>query len=140
MEAISKDSRQDIPDHDLSMKNMSITDDTEVVDIFWKMMPLDRDALCKIVRDRAEDIDDKKYRNWNVHHIDEAIKVIIGGAQFTTHTDLWATEYNGIMPPPDFGRYITKDRFMRVLRYWARGNLGVEHDLGHDPWGKCDHG
>jgi len=74
------DARQGIPDHDLSMKNMTITDDTDVVDIFWKMMPMDRDALCKIVRDRAEDIDDKKYRNWNVHHIDEAIKVIIGGA------------------------------------------------------------
>ena len=136
MEAISKDSRQGIPDHDLSMKNMSITDDTDVVDMFWKMMPLDRDALLKLVRDRAEDIDDKKYRNWNVHHVDEAIKVIIGGAQFTTHTDLWATEYKGIMPPPDFGRYLTKDRFTRVLRYWARGTLGVEHDLGHDPWGE----
>ncbi len=83
------------------MKNMSITDDTDVVDIFWKMMPLDRDALLKIVRDRAEDIDDKKYRNWNVNHIDEAIKVIIGGAQFTTHTDLWATPV--VPEPPQIG-------------------------------------
>ncbi len=91
VEAIRMDARQGIPDHDLSMKNMTITDDTDVVDIFWKMMPLDRDALCKIVRERAEDIDDKKYRNWNVHHIDEAIKVTIGGAQFTIKVIIGAT-------------------------------------------------
>jgi hypothetical protein len=100
---------------------------------------LEDDALGSrytIVRDRAEDIDDKKYRNWNANHINETLKVIIGGAQFTTHTDLWATEQKGIMPPPDFGRFISKDRFTRVLRYWARGELGIELDLGNDPWGE----
>jgi hypothetical protein len=79
VEAITADSRQGTPDQDLTMKQMIITDDTDV-------------------RDRAEDIDDKKYRNWNANHINETLKEIIGGAQFTTHTDLWATEQKGIMP------------------------------------------
>ena len=136
MDAITADPRQGTPDQDLTMKHMTITDDTDVVTIFWKMMPLDRDTLLKIVRDRAEDIDDKKHRNWNANHINETLKVIIGGAQFTTHTELWATEQKGIMPPPDFGRFISKDRFTRVLRYWARGDLGVERELGNDPWGE----
>jgi hypothetical protein len=62
--------------------------------------------------------------------------VLIGGAQFTPHTDLWATEHKGIIPPPDFGRYITKDRFTGGLRYWSRGELGVERNLGDEPWGE----
>ncbi len=72
METIPRDTRDGVPEVELTMQHMDIiTDNTDVVDIFWKMMPVDRDILLKIVRDRAEDIDDKKYRNWNVHHIDE---------------------------------------------------------------------
>jgi hypothetical protein len=72
VETIPRDTRDGVPEVELTMQHMDIiTDNTDVVDIFWKMMPVDRDILLKIVRDRAEDIDDKKYRNWNVHHIDE---------------------------------------------------------------------
>ena len=31
-------------------------------------------------------------------------------------------------------RFISKDRFDRVLRYWARGPLGCESALTEEPW------
>jgi hypothetical protein len=49
------------------------------------------------------------------------MSIIFGGAQFKEGTDLWATQGVGLMPPPDFGRFLSKDRFARNLRFWARG-------------------
>ena len=43
-----------------------------------------------------------------------------------------------MLEPPDFGRLISKDRFERGLRYWARGPEGVEHSLGVEPWGEVN--
>ena len=40
-------------------------------------------------------------------------------------TDLWATEYKGMLAPPDFVRVLSYDRFQRILRYLARGPDGT---------------
>ena len=131
-----KDTREGVGEFDMQLKHVSINDFTSVRDIFWKMMPLKRDHLLKIVRDRADECSDKKFKSWNASHIDEALKVIIGASQFRAHTDLWSTERKGMLPPPDFGRWISKDRFTRILRYWARGEIGIEDTLTDDPWGE----
>ena len=34
--------------------------------------------------------------------------------------------------------HLAKDRFDRVLRYWARGPMGVEDTLTHEPWAEVN--
>ncbi len=36
-------------------------------------------------------------------------------------TDLWATDPKGMMPAPDFGRVLSRDRFKIIVRYRSRG-------------------
>ena len=92
------------PDFDLQARNLNITDNTREKELFNLTMPVTCDILLEIVRERAASCNDK-YKDWTMHHIEATLKVIFGGAQFKTGTDLWATETKGLMPPPDFGRY-----------------------------------
>jgi hypothetical protein len=39
-----------------------------------------------------------------------------------------------MLAPPDFGRVLSHDRFVRILRYLARGPDGTEHMKESDPW------
>ncbi len=39
-----------------------------------------------------------------------------------------------MLAPPDFGRVLSHDRFVRILRYLARGPDGTEHAKEVDPW------
>ncbi len=60
------------------------TDATEV-DVYWALMPLSRDSLLNIIRDNA-DVDGDK-RLWGKWHVDAALAVIFGGAQFKEGTN-----------------------------------------------------
>ena len=42
------------------------------------------------------------------------------------------------MPAPDFGRQLSRDRFQRVLRYWARGIPADRDKLKLNPWAVID--
>jgi hypothetical protein len=64
--------------------------------------------------------------------------VIFGGAQFKSETDLWSTEARGMMPPPNFGRVLSRDRFKRILRYWAHGTRDDKDKLRARPWAQVD--
>jgi hypothetical protein len=99
-------------------------------------MPVSKTRLLQIVRQNAEDDNDR--RPWVGWHIDAALSIIFGGAQFKTGTDLWATQRVGLMPPPDFGRFLSKDRFQRILRYWARGLAEEREMLRQNPWATID--
>ena len=39
-----------------------------------------------------------------------------------------------MLAPPDFGRVLSHDRFVRILRYLARGPDGTEQTKETDPW------
>ena len=60
--------------------------------------------------------------------------LFVVGAQYRSGTELWATEWKGMLAPPDFGRVLSHDRFVRILRYLARGPDGTEHTKESDPW------
>ena len=45
------------------------------------------------------------------------MRCLYGGAQYKKGTDLWATERQGMINAPDFGRVLAKDRFTRINRY-----------------------
>ena len=64
--------------------------------------------------------------------------ILVGGSQYKPGTDLWAQDAKGLLAAPDFGKIMSKDRFERILRYWARGPLGVEDKLGEEPWAEVE--
>jgi hypothetical protein len=93
--------------------------------VFEALMPLSKEVLLKIVRENAEEVNDvHKYELWMV---DATLAIVLGGAQFKEETDLWAAKTLGLMPPPDFGRHLSRDKFKRIIRYWSRG-LKAERD------------
>ena len=163
---IAADTREEVADFDLPCRNWTLSANTPEIDAFWHCMPVSRDELLEVLRHRASEAN-CKYKTWRLDHVDAALTVMIGGAQYKTGTDLWATERKGMMEAPDFGRVMSNDRFHRVLRYWARGpagrlpyilppfhpsshsvlvsfltfsvsSAGVEDQLGRQPWGEVN--
>ncbi len=84
-------------------------DRTAEIDIFLALMPLSPEKLLGIVREGAEKANCSL--TWNLDHILAALCIIFGGAQFKENTDLWAVTRRGMMPAPDFGLYLSRDRF-----------------------------
>jgi len=113
-------------------KNLIIDDRTPELDIFWSLMPVSPEKLLSIVRDGALKAKDK--RAWTIDDIHAALCIIFGGAQFKEFTDLWAVKKKGMLPPPDFGLYMSHDRFDRLLRYWAFGPENCWGELLENPW------
>ena len=100
-------------------------------------MPLKAEDLLEIIRDGADETNDA--RRWDIDHVHAALCVIFGGAQFKDMTDLWSIQRKGMMPAPDFGLYLSRDRFKRILRYWARGPRGTSEKLKDNPWEEVDY-
>jgi hypothetical protein len=119
-----------------TFKTNLFRDETREIDVFEALLPVSKKDLLKSVRQNREDLNDK--RTWLTWQIEAALTIIFGGAQFKDGTDLWATATLGLMPPPDFGKHLSRDRFKRICRYWARG-LEQERDrLRDNPWAQVD--
>ncbi len=135
VEGIEEDARKE-PHFKTIFKTNLFNEDATEVEIFRALMPLGRDAMLNIIRDNAEDENDG--RVWLGWHVDAALAIIFGGAQFKEGTDLWATGRVGLVPAPDFGRHLSRDRFNRILRYWARGLKEDRDKLKDNPWAQID--
>ena len=135
IEGLNKDCRTE-PHFDTTFKTHLFNEDTKEVDVFLALMPLSKNTLLTLVRENAEN--DNANRVWSMWHIEAALAIIFGGAQFKEGTDLWATQRVGLMPPPDFGRQLSRDRFQRILRYWGRGLEEERGNLKDNPWAVID--
>jgi hypothetical protein len=70
-----------------------------------------------------------KYKDWRQVHVAGALMILVGGCQY-------------LLAAPDFGKILSKDKFERILRYWARPRtswaVGVEwctlQVLHHNTW------
>ncbi len=93
---------------------LHVGDGTKEVEVFLQLMPLSKDKLLEIVRDGAAAAKDK--RKWEIEHIETALCVIFGGAQYKAGTNLWGTQKKGMLRAPDFGLHISEDRFGKILR------------------------
>jgi hypothetical protein len=120
-----------------TFKNLRIHDDTTELDIFLALLPLSPETLLQIVRDGG-DRTNCKYK-WNLEHILSALCIIFGAGQFKEGTDLWSVKRKGMMPGPDFGLYLSRDRFEKILRFWAYGPDGTEAKLPENPWEEVDY-
>ena len=136
VEAITEDVRRGETE-ETRFKNLRITDTTTELEIFWALMPLKQEDLLKIIREGADKANSRL--TWEVEHVNAALCVIFGGAQFKDMTDLWSIKRKGMMPAPDFGLYLSRDRFKKILRYWARGPEGTSEKLRNNPWEEVDY-
>jgi hypothetical protein len=60
-----------------------------------------------------------------------------GATQFKVDTDLWNKETKGMLPAPNFGKYLSLDRFKRIARYLAKGPESMDDAdaVKTDAWG-----
>jgi hypothetical protein len=118
-------------------QNLQIRDGTTELDIFLALLPLTPAELLQIVRD-GSDRCGCKYK-WTVEHIFSTLCIIFGAGQLKVGTDLWSVIRKGMMPGPDFGLFLSRSRFEKVLRYWAYGPDGTEEKLPEKPWEEVDY-
>jgi hypothetical protein len=123
--------------HETTFKNIRINGETTELDIVWALMPLKLDDLLQIVRNGADTANCNLV--WDADHINAALCAIFGGAQFKDMTDLWSVKRKGMMPDPDFGLFLSRERFQKMLRYWARGSSGKCEKLKDNPWEEVDY-
>ena len=116
------------------IKNDAIDDDTTELDIFELLLPMPVSDLSDIVKFRAAEAGDKYGDHWYPEHVLAYFLCLFGGSLYKKGTDLWSREPLGVMPAPDFGRFLTHDRFLRVQRYLGRGPEGCDENLDGDPW------
>ena len=114
----------------MRVRHRTLNDDTREVDIHDDLLPVSHEFILDIVQCRADEVNDK--RPYTANHINGFLVCACGGAQFKEGTDLWATERVGMMPPPNFGRHLDKERFTRILRCLRKGPEGCEDAA--DPW------
>ncbi len=134
VEDLTTDSRNE-PETGSTFANIRFDDNTREVGVFLQLLPLPKQTLLEIVRDGAKASGDK--RPWEIEHIEAALAIIFGGAEYKAGTNLWATR-KGMLKPPDFGLYLGKDRFQRILRYWSQGPDGTKERLRDNPWEEVD--
>ncbi len=77
----------------------------EVNVLFLQLLPLPKEKLLEIVRDGATSKAAGDKRPWDIEHIEAALCIIFGGAQYKVGTNLWGTKRKGMLmlKPPDFG-------------------------------------
>jgi hypothetical protein len=117
VEDLTTDSRNK-PETGSTFANIRLDDNTREVDVFLQLLPLPKQTLLEIVK--------------------AALAIIFGGAQYKAGANLWATKRKGMLKTPDFGLYLGKDRFQRILRYWSQGSDGTKEKLRDNPWEEVD--
>ena len=76
---------------------------------------------------------------WKLDDIFSTFCILFGAGQFKVGTDLWSVQRKGMMPGPDFGLYMSRSRFERVMRFWAYGPDGTPEKLVEKPWEEVEY-
>ncbi len=129
IEGLEEDARR-VPHFDTTFKTNLFHEGTVEADVSMALLPLSKTQLLAIVR---QNVGDCKYRkNWVEWHIDAALAIIFGGAQFKEGTELWATRW--VDAASRLRSFLSQDRFSRILRYWARGLQDERDKLRDNSW------
>jgi hypothetical protein len=90
----------------------------------WSLLigtPVTFDKILEVIKYRAAQANDKYGRHWYKEHIVAYFVCLLGATQFKVDTDLWNKESKVMLPAPNFGKYLSLDRFKRIARYLAKG-------------------
>jgi len=127
---MGQDARGNKPRQGFQFRRLVVNSTTARSDMWKELLPCSIPDLVDLVRARAVQKNDK-----GVFTTDGCIKFLAclyAGAQFQAGTDVWAKEMKGLMPPPNFGRFMSRDKFIRWMRYISMGK--PQDDDSNDPW------
>ena len=116
------------------LRNIDVTDETTELDLFLLMLPVTIEKLLEVIQYRAAQCHDKYGRFWYREHVIAYFVCVLGAAQYKSGTDLWSKTNIGMMPAPNFGQYLSFDRYKRVARYFAKGPKECDELLKTDAW------
>ena len=126
---MGEDPRGDRPKSGMSMKKMHVNSHTTRSDFWRELFPVPLEEALNVVIENAN-----KHKDRGVYNMDGLMKYLCclyGGCQFAKGTNVWATTKKGMMPPPDFGRIMSHDKFKRWNRYLCEGPTNAR---ASDPW------
>ena len=120
-----------------TLKNFTFTSETTKKEVWEHMLPVSLHKMLAVVKENAGSHNDNPK-----HYTDDGLlcffAILHAGCQFAVGCDVWRKTRKGMMPPPDFGRVMSHDRFDRWLRYLSEGPLEDRQSLGAevtiDPW------
>ena len=115
-----------------SFKHLPVTFETTELGIFEELMPVDWAVLLKRVQARATfHGDGSKFRERDVR---AWMALSIGSTQFKPGTDFWSTTPVGLIPAINWGRHLSRDRYLRITRYLSEAAPLPDGDLDRDRW------
>ena len=123
------DPRGERPRVKMKMKKMRVNSHTKRSDFFKELFPVDFEHVLKVVKEGAARHNDKG--KYTIDGLYSFLCCFYGGCQFSVGTDCWETATRGMLPPPNFGRFMSRDKFDRWLRYISEG---PEDASNSDPW------
>ena len=97
------------------------------------LMPVSLSEFARIANGQAAKALDRA-RRFDENDMKSFLACVLGGAQFKVGTDLWATKSIGLLPAPNFGRFMSHDKFDRIRRYLSRGPVEAGDTASDDPW------
>ena len=122
--AMGEDARGDRAKFEMEMRKMCVNSHTKRSDIWKELLPVDLDGMLKVVKENATRHSDRT--RYDAEGLLCFLCCLYGGCQFVDGTGLWATEKCGMMPPPDFGEFLSRDKFKRWLRYLSEGLVDAD--------------
>jgi len=127
--SMGDDARGDRAKFGMEMKKMTVNSHTKRSDFWKELLPVNLDGMLEVAKANAVKHKDKG--TYDKKGMLGFLCQLHGGCQFTSGTDLWATEQKGMMPPPNFGWRGSKDKFRRWMRHLGEGPTNAKKN---GPW------
>jgi hypothetical protein len=112
-------------------KGMDIDTHTDLSQIWEHFLPVSLSKMLAVVKERAAMPIHRETGKFDVRGLKAFFCILFGACQFKPGTDLWSVEQAGMMPPPNFGRCTSQDKFRRWMKCLAMGPVG---DDNKGPW------
>jgi hypothetical protein len=101
------------------MKKMHVNSRATRSDFWKELFPVPLEEALQAVTENASKRGDRSV--FNVDGLMKRPRCLCGGRQFAKGIGAWATTQKGMMPPPNFGRATSNDKFKRWNRCLAEG-------------------
>jgi hypothetical protein len=128
--SMGDDKRGGRPKSKMEMRKLKVNSHTRASGFWKELLPVPVERVLEVVKENAKPhrdnskCDEGGLMGW--------FCCLCGGCQFKPGTEAWASEKKGMMPGPNFGGFISNDKFERWMRHASEGPKGVTDE---GPWG-----
>ena len=129
-DTMGEDARGSKPRAGFQFRNLVVNEGTTRYDMWKELFPVQFKDMADIVAARARQKNDNGF--FDEDGLRKFLACLYAGSQFRVGTDVWAKEKKGLMPPPNFCKYMSQDKFNRWMRYISMGR--PQDDGNEDPW------